>query len=118
FHELVGMGVLGVRNSKSRLSRREVSRLKVEKAAFAVALLLGELVMLFNLAKAMFVARKAEGVESGFFDENAARIGHDAGGAEMVLVVVTDALLGRGHSKVSRFVRMNVDRVARCQCGR
>jgi len=42
------------------------------QATLVVAFLLSELVGLLNLAKAMFVARNAEGVEGGFFSSTSA----------------------------------------------
>jgi hypothetical protein len=69
--------------------------------------------MFFDGAEAMFVARNAEGVEGGFLDENAARISHDAGGAEMVLVVITNAQGGIGNLQFEWSIVDDVEWLAR-----
>src|SRR4051812_20976001 len=70
--------------------RGQESRLKVREATLVVAFLLGKGVVLFDLAKPVFVAGNTEGIISNLFNERAVAICDDTGGAEMVLMIVTN----------------------------
>lgn len=65
------------------------------QAGFFIEFLLGEAVRLVGAVGLEFVAGVAEGIGGGFFDEGAIGIGSDAGGAEVVAVVVAEAEGGR-----------------------
>src|SRR2546422_2241102 len=63
--------------------------------------------MLFDLAQAIFVALLAEWIISGLFNDGAAGVGDDAGGAEMVSVIIANA--ERGIRNIQRNSRCGLD---------
>ena len=65
----------------------------------------------------MVVARHAGGIEAGFFNDRAIGIGYDAGGAEVVLVVIASAKGGAGNCQFDWRRGIDVDRLSGRQRG-